>query len=199
MAESFRDLGQALLLAALIIYMLLAAQFESLLQPLVIMFTVPLSALGAIWGLFLTGRMITIISYTGFIMLVGIVVNNAIVLIEYVNILRRRDGMSMRDALLKAGPNRLRPILMTSLTTVLGLLPLALGLGESAESQAPLATVVAAGLTTSTVLTLVVIPVTYDLFDRLSDWLTAKVYGKNRHGPAAERQALPMTGEAGGK
>ncbi|NPV70564.1 MAG: efflux RND transporter permease subunit [Firmicutes bacterium] len=199
MAESFRDLGQALLLAVLIIYMLLAAQFESLLQPLVIMFTVPLSALGAIWGLFLTGRSISIVSYTGFILLVGIVVNNAIVLIEYVNILRRRDGMSMREALLKAGPNRLRPILMTSLTTILGLVPLALGIGESAETQAPLSTVIAAGLATSTVLTLIVIPVAYDLVERLSDWITARVYGKNRHKPVAERSAQPALGEAGGK
>jgi len=196
MAESFADLGQALLLAMLIIYMLLAAQFESLLQPLVIMLTVPLSAVGAVWGLFLTGRPLTTISYTGFIMLVGIAVNNGIVLIEYVNILRRRDGMSRMEALLKAGPKRLRPILMTSLTTVLGLVPLCLGLGESAETEAPLATVIAAGLATSTVLTLVVIPVVYEIIERLSDWLSRKVYGKR---PAATAgRDLPATGETGG-
>ncbi|MGE5483969.1 MAG: efflux RND transporter permease subunit [Ignavibacteriales bacterium] len=197
MAESFADLGQALLLAVVIIYMLLAAQFESLLQPLVIMFTVPLSAVGAIWGLFLTGRPITIISYTGFIMLVGIVVNNGIVLIEYVNILRRRDGMSRMEALLTAGPKRLRPILMTSLTTILGLIPLCLGIGESAETEAPLATVIAAGLATSTVLTLVVIPVAYELFERLSDWLSRKVYGKN-HVVSVGQVPKPASGEAGG-
>ncbi|MCR4399058.1 MAG: efflux RND transporter permease subunit [Firmicutes bacterium] len=183
MSESFTDLGMALSLAVVVIYMLLAAQFESVLQPLVIMLTVPLSALGAIWGLFLTNRTITIISYTGFIMLVGIVVNNAIVLIEYVNILRRRDGMSKRDALLKAGPNRLRPILMTSLTTILGLVPLCLGLGEGAETEAPLATVLAGGLSTSTMLTLVLIPVAYDIVETASDWIADRIYRKTAEAP----------------
>lgn len=160
MAESFAELGSAMLYAILLVYMVLALQYESLLNPLVILFSIPLMSFGVTWSLFLTGRPLNIPGFAGAIMLTGIVVNNAIVLIDYIEILRRR-GMSRVEAVLKAGPTRLRPVLMTTLTTILGVLPLAFGLGEGGEFEAPLATVVAGGLTCSTVLTLVVIPVVY--------------------------------------
>ena len=166
MMEAFASLGLALVLAVFLVYMIMAAQFESLLYPFVIMFSVPLAFVGVIWGLALTRRTLNVPSFMGVIMLVGIVVNNAIVLVDYINILRRR-GMGRDEAVLKAGPTRLRPILMTTLTTVLAMLPLALGLGESGEAQAPMATVVIGGLTLSTLLTLVVVPVVYTIFDDL--------------------------------
>jgi len=167
MVEAFTSLFQALLLSVLLVYMIMAAQFESLLYPFIIMFSVPLAYAGSAFGLFITGRTFNVPAFIGVIMLAGIVVNNAIVLVDYINILRSR-GMERFDAIIKAGPTRLRPILMTTLTTILGLIPLALGIGEGAELQAPMATVVIGGLTTSTVLTLVIIPVVYTLFDDLS-------------------------------
>lgn len=166
MMEAFASLGLALVLAVFLVYMIMAAQFESLLYPLVIMFSVPLAFVGVIWGLALTRRSLNVPSFMGVIMLVGIVVNNAIVLVDYINTLRRR-GFERNEAIIKAGPTRLRPILMTTLTTVLAMLPLALGLGESGEAQAPMATVVIGGLTLSTLLTLVVVPVVYTIFDDL--------------------------------
>ncbi len=167
MMESFSDLGLALLLSIFLVYMIMAAQFESLLYPFIIMFSVPLAYTGSAFGLIVTGRTLSVPAFIGVIMLAGIVVNNAIVLIDYINTLRKR-GMDRNEAIIKAGPTRLRPILMTTLTTVLGLLPLALGFGEGAEMQAPLATVVIGGLLSSTILTLVIIPVIYTLFDDLS-------------------------------
>lgn len=164
--DSFSALGLALLLSLLLIYMVMAAQFESLLQPFIIMFSVPLAFSGAAIGLALTGRTFNVASFIGVIMLAGIVVNNAILLIDYINQLRQ-DGMERNEAVIKAGPTRLRPILMTTLTTVLGMIPLALGIGEGAEIQAPLATVVIFGLTMSTMLTLLIVPVVYTLFDDL--------------------------------
>ncbi len=166
MMEAFASLGLALVLAVFLVYMIMAAQFESLLYPFVIMFSVPLAFVGVVWALALTRRTLNVPSFMGVIMLVGIVVNNAIVLVDYINTLRRR-GMERDEAVLKAGPTRLRPILMTTLTTVLAMLPLALGLGESGEAQAPMATVVIGGLTLSTLLTLVVVPVVYTIFDDL--------------------------------
>lgn len=164
--ESFASLALALVLSVMLVYMIMAAQFESLLQPLIIMFSVPMAYSGSIFGLVLTGRSLGITAFIGVIMLAGIVVNNAIVLVDYVNTLKER-GMDTRSAILKAGPIRLKPILMTTLTTILGLLPLALGIGEGGETQAPMATVVIGGLLTSTILTLVIVPVIYSLFD---DW-----------------------------
>ncbi|WIF95982.1 efflux RND transporter permease subunit [Caminicella sporogenes] len=164
MIKAFKDLALALLLAILLVYMIMASQFESLLNPFIIMFIVPLAVVGGLIGLFITRRTLSVPSIIGIIMLVGIVVNNAIVLIDYINVLRKR-GISRDKAVLKAGPTRLRPILMTTLTTVLGLLPLALGIGEGAEAQAPLATVVIFGLMLSTLLTLIFIPVLYISFD----------------------------------
>jgi HAE1 family hydrophobic/amphiphilic exporter-1 len=165
MAQSFASLQFALALAVFLVYLVMASQFESLVHPFIILFTIPLALIGAILALLFTGSTISIIVFIGVIMLAGIVVNNAIVLIDMVNQLRA-GGMEKREALLTAGASRLRPILMTTLTTVLGLLPLALGLGEGAELRAPMAITVIGGLTVSTLLTLVVIPVIYDLVDR---------------------------------
>jgi len=166
MMEAFGQLAVALLLAIALVYMILASQFESLLNPFIIMFSVPLAVAGGALGLALTRRTISVISFIGVIMLAGIVVNNAIVLIDYIGI-RRGWGEDRTEAILNSGPRRLRPILMTTLTTVLGLIPMALGIGDGAEMQAPLATVVIGGLMYSTVLTLVYIPVVYSLFDDL--------------------------------
>jgi HAE1 family hydrophobic/amphiphilic exporter-1 len=144
----------------------MASQFESLLHPLVIMFTIPLGLIGSALGLLLTGTTISVVVLIGLIMLAGIVVNNAIVLVDYINHLRRSEGLAKIDAVLQAGTARFRPILMTTSTTVLGLLPMALGLGEGAEIRAPMAITVIGGLLVSTLLTLVLIPVVYTLFDR---------------------------------
>ncbi|HOB52215.1 MAG TPA: efflux RND transporter permease subunit [Acidobacteriota bacterium] len=162
---AYRSLLFALGLAAFLVYLVMAAQFESLVHPFIIMFTVPLGAVGAILGLAFTATPISVMVFIGIIILVGIVVNNAIVLVDYANQLRA-EGLSKREALLTAGQVRLRPILMTTLTTVLGLLPMSLGFGEGAEIRAPMAITVMSGLMFSTLLTLIVIPVVYDAVDR---------------------------------
>ena len=167
MSESFDDLFVALLMAIVLVYMVLAAQYESLLHPFVIMFTLPVTVIGVILALVLTGSTFNIVTFIGIIMLVGIVVNNAIVLVDYINQLRRR-GMEREEAILTAGPVRLRPILMTSLTTILAMVPMAVGTGEGAELQASMAVAVIGGLTSSTFLTLFFVPVIYSLFDDLS-------------------------------
>lgn len=164
MQDAFVSLFYALILAIVIVYMVMAAEFESLIDPFVIMFTLPLAIIGVIFALFITGHSLSIISYIGVIMLVGIVVNNAIVLIDYINLLRRR-GMEKNEAIKEAGVTRLRPILITTITTVVGLLPIALGIGEGAETRAPMAISVIGGLISSTLLTLVVIPVTYSVLE----------------------------------
>lgn len=166
MIDAFTQLAQALGLAIILIYMVMAAQFESLIYPFIIMFTIPLAFSGGALGLFFTGRSLGVTALIGVIILAGIVVNNGIVLIDYINTLRK-VGMDRKEAILKAGPVRLRPILMTTLTTILGLIPIALGIGEGAELMAPLGSVVIGGLTLSTVLTLVLVPAIYTLFD---DW-----------------------------
>ncbi|SEA60809.1 efflux RND transporter permease subunit [Alkalimonas amylolytica] len=162
MSRAYQSLLMALLLAVFLVYLVMASQFENLLQPLVILFTVPLAGAGAILGLWLTGTGLSVIVFIGLIMLAGIVVNNAIVLIDRINQLRQ-SGLLLRDAVLQAGESRLRPVLMTTLTTVLGLLPLALGTGEGSEVRAPMAITVIFGLLLSTLLTLVFIPVLYAL------------------------------------
>lgn len=164
MEEAFGDLGMALILAIVLTYLVMAAQFESFLHPFTIMFSVPLASVGVILGLAITGRSLDVSAFIGLIMLVGIVVKNAIVLIDYINTLRSR-GAERTAAVSEAGPIRLRPVLMTTLTTVLGMVPLALGIGDGSEQQAPMATVVIGGLMLSTFLTLVVIPVLYTVFD----------------------------------
>lgn len=165
MQRSMRSLMLAMALAIFLVYLVMASQFESFLHPFVIIFTLPLAAIGVVIALAISGRSVSIVAMIGVVMLAGIVVNNAIVLIDAVNQLRVK-GMRKEDALIAAGLNRLRPILMTSLTTILGLLPMALGLGEGAELRAPLAVTVIGGLSVATVLTLIVIPVVYSLLDR---------------------------------
>lgn len=162
--ESFKSLMYATLLAILLVYMVLAAQFESLRDPFVIMFSVPLGIVGVIWGLFLTGVNFSVIAFIGVIMLVGIVVSNAILLVDYANVLRRQ-GLELYQAVITAGRTRLRPILMTTLTTVFGMVPMALGIGESSETYKPLAIAVISGLLVSTVLTLVFVPTLYVIFE----------------------------------
>jgi HAE1 family hydrophobic/amphiphilic exporter-1 len=163
--EAFRELSLSFALALLLVYMVLACQYESLRDPLVVMFSVPLAAIGVLLMLFLTGTTLNVQSYIGCIMLGGSVVNYAILLVDQAGKLRRED-MGVREAIAEAGRRRLRPILMTSLTTMLGLLPLALGIGEGADAQAPLARAVIGGLLSSTFITLIVIPIVYSLFHR---------------------------------
>ncbi|MGD8377491.1 MAG: efflux RND transporter permease subunit, partial [Acidobacteriota bacterium] len=172
--RSRNSLWLALALSVFLVYVIMAAQFESLAHPFVIMFTIPLAFLGTVAALKVLGISLSIVVFLGMIMLAGIVVNNAIVLVDYINTLRRR-GMERQEAIVTAGTVRLRPILMTTATTVLGLLPMALGFGDGAEIRTPMAIAVISGLLASTALTLVVIPVTYALVERLKDVL---------HGPS---------------
>ncbi|MDP4536649.1 efflux RND transporter permease subunit [Alkalimonas collagenimarina] len=165
MSRAYHSLLMALLLAVFLVYLVMASQFENLLQPLLILFTVPLAGAGAVLGLWLTGTRLSVIVFIGLIMLAGIVVNNAIVLIDRINQLRQ-NGTSVHDAIIEAGRSRLRPVLMTTLTTVLGLMPLALGSGDGSEIRAPMAITVIFGLLLSTLLTLVFIPVLYRLVTR---------------------------------
>lgn len=159
--EAFLGLLLCLVLAVVLVYMVMAAQFESLRDPLVILCSIPLATVGVVLMLFLTKTTFNIQAFIGAIMLAGIVVNNAIVLVDYTNLLRRRDGLPLRHAVELAGRRRLRPILMTTLTTVLAMVPMALGIGEGGEVQAPMARVVIGGLMASTLITLVVIPTLY--------------------------------------
>jgi HAE1 family hydrophobic/amphiphilic exporter-1 len=172
--SSVKSLVFALGLAIFLVYLVMASQFESLLHPFVIMFSIPLAAVGAILALKLSGSAISVVVFIGLIMLVGIVVKNAIVLIDRVNQLREA-GVPKREALAQGAESRLRPIVMTTLCTLIGFAPLALGWGEGAEVRAPMALTVIGGLAVSTLLTLVVIPVVYDLLDRRGDqWYVAR-------------------------
>ena len=164
MSESFSDLFLALLLAVALVYMVMASQFESLLHPFIVMFSIPFAIIGLVAALLITGTTFSLLSFVGAIFLVGIVVNNAIVLIDYINILRSR-GMPLRDAIIQGGKTRLKPILMTTITTIIGLLPMSLGLGTGAEIRAPMGRAVVGGLSTSTLVTLVLIPVIYWLIE----------------------------------
>jgi HAE1 family hydrophobic/amphiphilic exporter-1 len=172
MTASFRSLLFALALAIFLVYLVMASQFESLLHPFVILFSVPLAAVGVALALRMTDTRLSIIVFIGMIMLAGIVVNNAIVLVDLVNQLRER-GADKMAAIREAARLRLRPIMMTTLTTVLGLTPMALGLGEGSEMRTPMAITVIGGLLTSTLLTLVVVPVMYSLMDRRKDLASA--------------------------
>jgi len=155
----------ALALSVFLVYVIMAAQFESLVQPLVIMLTIPLAFLGTVVTLWLLNISLSVVVFLGMIMLAGIVVNNAIVLVDYVNRLRQR-GMAREEAIVTAGSVRLRPILMTTATTALGLTPMAMGLGDGAEIRTPMAIAVISGLVVSTVLTLLLIPSVYSMIDR---------------------------------
>ena len=174
MQESFDSMQFALILAIFLVYLVMASQFESLIHPFVILFTIPLALVGAVLALFFTGTTISIVALIGVIMLAGIVVNNAIVLVDLINQLRAQ-GVERFDAIMEAGRARLRPILMTSLTTALGLLPMAMGVGEGSEVRTPMAITVIGGLVVSTILTLLVIPVVYSLMDR-KRWPTRAEY-----------------------
>ncbi|GAA0289796.1 HAE1 family hydrophobic/amphiphilic exporter-1 [Gracilibacillus halotolerans] len=168
METAFFDLSLALILSIFLVYAVMAVQFENFLHPFIIMFSLPTTVIGVIVGLFVTGQPLSITAFIGIIMLAGIVVNNAIILVDYINILRRR-GMVRLEAIVEAGKSRLRPILMTTLTTILAMVPLGLGIGEGAEMQQPMAITVIFGLGVSSLFTLLLIPVVYTLFDGLSE------------------------------
>ena len=165
-AASFESLKFALLLSIVLVYMVMASLFESTLHPFTVMFSVPLAGVGVIFGFYLLGEPLSVMAYIGIIMLGGIAVNDAIVLVDRINQLRQA-GLTLREAILQGGQDRLRPIMMTSATTILALLPMALGFGEGAKLRAPMAIAVIAGLVTSTLMTLLVIPTMYELIDRL--------------------------------
>jgi len=179
MAESFGYMGESLLLAVIFVFLILAAQFESFFEPFAIMLSLPLSIVGMAGMLKLTGDTVNIMSLIGLIMLMGLVTKNAILLVDYAKVLQRRDGMGRRDAVILAGRTRLRPIVMTTLAMIFGMLPLFLAIGAGAEMRAPMARAVVGGLMTSTLLTLLVVPVMYTLMDDLSGWVKRKWSGKN--------------------
>jgi HAE1 family hydrophobic/amphiphilic exporter-1 len=187
MENSFQSLQFALALAIFLVYLVMASQFESLLHPLLILLTVPLACAGSIYGLYLSGTNISVVVFIGLIMLAGIVVNNAIVLIDRINQLRG-SGLHKNAAIIEAAQSRLRPILMTTLTTSLGLLPMAIGLGDGAEIRTPMAVTVIYGLLFATLLTLFFIPVIYSLFDR-------KKFERKELDPKAEE--LPISTNKG--
>jgi HAE1 family hydrophobic/amphiphilic exporter-1 len=173
MAESFNTLFIGIAAGVVIVYIVMVLVMGSLLSPFVIMFTLPLASIGAFAALALTGRALSMSSLFGVLMLVGIVVTNGIVLIDFVNQLRDR-GMSVYDSLMEGGRLRLRPVLMTAVTTIIAMIPIALGFTEGAIMAAELATVVIGGLFSSTLLTLVVVPVVYSLFESLRERLTSR-------------------------
>lgn len=171
--ESMESLSFALILSVILVYMVLAAQFESLIHPFTILLTIPLAGVGAILIFFFLGNSLNIMAYIGIIMLVGIAVNDSIILVDAINQLKR-SGQNTIDAIIGAGKQRVRPIIMTSLTTILALLPLTIGMGESASLRSPMALAVIGGLITSTLLTLIVIPCVYAVFDQFIHWVTGK-------------------------
>jgi HAE1 family hydrophobic/amphiphilic exporter-1 len=183
MRRSFRDLAFALVLAILLVYMILAAEFESFVHPFTVLLSVPLGLIGAILALWLFGAGLNTVSLIGIVILVGIVDNDAVVKIDFINQMRR-EGMKTRDAILAAGHSRFRPIVMNSITTMLGVLPMMLGIGAGAGLQAPLAIAVFGGLFTATALTLIVIPVIYELLDDLRSRM--KVRARSQAAPAYE-------------
>lgn len=180
MNETFSSIGLVIVLAIVLVYMVMAAQFESLINPFIIMFTIPLAFTGAILLLFITGEPISMLALIACLVLVGIVVNNGIVLIDYINLLRQKDGYELVDAVLTACPTRLRPILMTALTTILGQFPVIFSTGTNSETLRGMGLVIAGGLTTSTFLTLVVVPLLYMFFDRISTKLRQKLNIKQK-------------------
>ncbi|MBT8397706.1 MAG: efflux RND transporter permease subunit [Gemmatimonadetes bacterium] len=185
MRRSFRDLAFAFGLALLLVYMILAAQFESFLHPFTILMAVPLAVVGAVVALLITGQGLNTMSLIGAVILVGIVVNDSIVKVDFIN-QARRQGMVLRDAILEAGRVRLRPIIMTTVTTVLGLTPMAMGLGRGADLRAPLAIAVIGGLIVATLLTLIVVPVVYSLVEGLKGGVVTMAKGPRGAETAAE-------------
>jgi multidrug efflux pump subunit AcrB len=190
--ESTKALVSALAMAVIFIYLVLASQFASFTQPIAIMASLPFTLIGVLLALILTGTTLNILSMIGFVMLMGLVTKNAILLVDFAN-RSRRGGASLHDALLTAGQVRLRPILMTTAAMIFGMLPLALGLGESGETQAPMGRAIIGGVLTSTLLTLVVVPVIYTYLDRLTQWRRVR---KAPHSTArAERADAPAPGD----
>nr|WP_307726447.1 efflux RND transporter permease subunit [Trichlorobacter sp.] len=180
MAESFAFMGESLILAVLFVYLILAAQFESFFEPLAIMFSLPLSIVGMAGMLRITNDTINIMSLIGLIMLMGLVTKNAILLVDYAKVLRTRDGLERAAAVIEAGRTRLRPIVMTTLAMIFGMLPLFFGVGAGGEGRAPMARAVVGGLITSSVLTLIVVPVMYTYLDDFSIWLKRKWKGQQQ-------------------
>jgi HAE1 family hydrophobic/amphiphilic exporter-1 len=174
MIESFLSLSLAFLLAVILVYMVMAAQFESLIHPLIIMFAVPYGLIGVLWVLFLTHTYFSVPAFIGVIVVLGVVVNNGIVLVDYINRLRSK-GLPFRDAIIKGGSTRLRPILMTTITTLLGILPMALMGGEGSEMKQPLGRAVFGGLFCGTLLTLFIMPTIYALLDPWAQWIRSKI------------------------
>lgn len=160
-----QDMILAILLAVILIYLVMGAQFESFKLPFVMMFSVPLTVIGVAVSLFVTNTLLGVTAIIGILILVGIVVNNGIVLIDYIN-QKRQLGLNITDAIITGAQDRMRPILMTALTTILGLVPLALGIGEGTEMNQPMAIVVIGGLVSSTVLTLFIVPIIYSLIEK---------------------------------
>jgi HAE1 family hydrophobic/amphiphilic exporter-1 len=193
MRKGFRDLAFAFVLALLLVYMLLAAEFESLLLPFIVLLAVPLAAVGATLALWVTGAGINTMSLIGMVILVGIVDNDAVVKVDFINQMRR-EGMSRRDAIFAAGHARMRPIVMNTITAMLGLLPMALAIGPGAELQAPLAIAVFGGLLSATALTLVVIPVAYDVLDEAGERMRGWFRRPTEASPprAAEPERVPV-------
>ena len=179
MQEAFVDLAVALVFSIFLVYAVMAVQFENFLYPFIIMFALPTSVIGVLGGLFIADVPLSVPGFIGLIMLAGIVVNNSIVLVDYINILRGR-GMERNEAIIEAGRSRLRPILMTTLTTVLAMVPLGLALGEGAEMQQPLAITIIFGLSVSTLFTLFLVPVIYTMFDNLTAWMTGRRKSKKQ-------------------
>ena len=164
-AKSFNQLQIVLILAVLLVYAVMASQYESLRDPFIIMFSIPTAGIGVVGLLLITRTPFSMQAFIGVIMLAGIVVSNAILLVDYIITLRHRDGMALREAVEIGGRTRLRPVLMTSIATMLGLVPMAIGLGDGGELQAPLARVVIGGLLASTIVTLVLVPAVYTVFE----------------------------------
>ncbi len=197
MAESFGYMGEALILAVVLVYMILAAQFDSFIQPITIMISLPLSVIGAFGALYFSGMTLSMFSMIGIIMLMGLVTKNAILLVDFTN-QARQGGAPIKEALIQAGILRLRPILMTTVAMVFGMLPVALALGEGGEARAPMAICVIGGLVTSTMLTLVVVPVVYTLFAALAEGRLVRFFGRKIFGDqshlvepqASERNAV---------
>ena len=196
--RAFRELMMSFVLALVLVYMVMASLYESLRYPLVVMFSVPLAGIGVVVMLFLTNTTFNVQSFIGCIMLGGIAVNNAILLVDHINLLRRRDQMPLRAAIEEAGRRRLRPIMMTATTTILAMTPLALGIGEGGEAQAPMARAIIGGLLSASMITLVVIPTVYALFERRSLKMPAFVeQGLKRPGNAdLQRPADGISGES---
>ncbi len=182
--EAFHAMTFAAILALILVYMVMAMQFESLRDPFIILFSIPLASVGVVGILILTGTNLNIQGFLGIVILLGIVVNNAIVLVDYTNLMRREYNVPLREAVITSGSRRLRPILMTTATTVLGLLPMALGIGEGGELQAPLARVVIGGLTTSTLITLVIVPIVYLTLEERAERSKARAGAELRPAPA---------------